>query len=137
MALTGAGVTTGAAGTTINAGTLQVVGTTARLDSGNIIVNSGGTLLVTGSGTDAIGNTRTITVASGGVLDMQQTGAETVAGISIAGTGTGNGAWVNSGNSTLGALTVTNRLRSLGPPLLTVEPRPGLISSRPLPARFL
>jgi fibronectin-binding autotransporter adhesin len=92
-------LTTGSGTLAVNAGTFRIASssTTVGWDSGNITVGSGGTLQTTGSGTNSIVNTGTILVNSGGALDWQQAGTETLAGITINGTGINN----------LGALTQT------------------------------
>ncbi|MEI6235346.1 MAG: autotransporter-associated beta strand repeat-containing protein, partial [Planctomycetota bacterium] len=103
MLLSAAGVI--ATGTlTINAGTFTVNGT-ALWNGGNITVNTGGTMQCTGAGTNSIKDTATITVASGGIFDFNQTGTETIGGLTLNGVGSGAGAMINSTNTAGGLIT--------------------------------
>ena len=112
--------TTGATGTgtlAINAGTFSITSSAATTfwNGGNITVGSTGTLQTTGSGTDSIGatNLAAITVNAGGVLDWQQTGAETLTSITLNGAGiNGTGALTTNAFTAGGAITGTISLAS-------------------------
>ncbi|NDE17149.1 hypothetical protein EBZ80_19690 [bacterium] len=98
-------------GANVNAGTLRL----AKSSSGSVralnatpIVNSGGTLQFGGSGGDQIPDNVSITVNSGGSVDMNGV-SETVNGVSLNGQGVSSGGALvnNSGTSTLtGAITL-------------------------------
>ena len=105
--LLGGGITTGTGTLTINAGSVAV-NATSQWNSGNITVNNGGVFQATGAGTDTIGNTVSIAVNAGGAIDWQQTGAETLAGITLNGTGISNtGALTNSATAAVASGVIT------------------------------
>ncbi len=108
LSITGGG-STGSGGLAINGGTVAIPDSTGRWGSGNISVNSSGTFLTAGSGTDTVLGGVLITVRSGGAFDFQQTGGETITTVQINGDGIGGaGALVNSAATASGAMTVTN-----------------------------
>ncbi len=111
--LLGAG-NTGTGTLSVSAGTVSV-NASGNWNAGAISVVSGATFQNTGGGTNSISDTSTITINSGGVLDTQQTGAETTGPITLNGSGIrGNGAWVNNSANTGGTITVASPGITLG-----------------------
>ena len=97
------------AGLTVNSGTLMLAKTNVNSANTSFTIN-GGTVQLGGSGGDQIANGATVTVASGGVFDLNGQN-ETIGGLNLAGTGISNGgALINNGTNTsmlTGTVTLT------------------------------
>jgi autotransporter-associated beta strand protein len=112
MTLSGANTFTGA--TTINGGTLAAAATNALGSTSSVAINSGGTLLLSGTGiSDRINNTATITL-NGGTLASTGTVTETLGALTLA---TNSTIDMGSGSSTITMASISRT----GSSILTVN----------------